>query len=263
MQNTGSHDTMTELISSLDDYSLNVKMISRMGVYTQPIANNTPGINQQEQIIKNGNSNNHTINVKIKDRFFFPKENDNLFWCYYIFANGYHNYEVIDTTKFTIEKDKKISCIDMIRQNKKQLTPFRIRGLKDTVEDDLVNSKKISLKTFIALCIVSNMNIMYIHNRKYYEIKCDPDNKDKVFVIHQFDTPVLRYGYEENISPEILEKYRTEKYCCHSFDNPLKAVSSYKVGELRDICSLLSIDSSILEKKTKPQLYQIILETLA
>ena len=263
MQNTGSHDAMTELISSLDDYSLNVKMISRMGVYMQPIANNTLGMSQQEPTIKNDKSNNNTINVKIKDRFFFPKESDNLFWCYYIFANGYHNYEVIDTAKFTIEKDKKISCIDMIRQNKKQLTPFRIRGLKDTVEDDLVNSKKISLKTFIALCIVSNMNLMYIHNRTYYEIKCDPDNKDKVFVIHQFDTPVLRYGYEENISPEILEKYRTEKYCCHSFDNPLKAVSSYKVGELRDICSLLGIDSSMLEKKTKPQLYQIILETLA
>ena len=52
-----------------------------------------------------------------------------------------------------------------------------------------------------------------------------------------------------DISPEILEKYRTEKYCSHSIDNPLKAVSSYKVGELRDICSLLGIESSEIEKK--------------
>ncbi len=262
MQARDVEGKITEIISSLDDYSLTVKMMSRMNVYTQPVTGDILEMSQQNSSTNTAKYTIQTTNEKVKDRFFFPKEPDNLFWCYYIFSNGYHNYEIIDTSKFTIEKEHKISCIDVIRQNKKQLTPFRIKGLKDTVEDDLVNSKKITLKTFIALCIVSNMNVMYVHNRKYYEIKCDPDNKDSVFVIHRFDTPVLRYGYEENVTSDILEKYRAEKYCCHSIDSPLKAVSSYKVGELRDICSLLGIDNSLVEKKTKPQLYQIILETL-
>jgi hypothetical protein len=252
-----------DFISSLNEYSLDVKMLSRMNAYTEKISTSlVDGEIKGVETNSTKHNSENTTNIKLKERFFFPSEEDQLFWCYYIFVNGFQKYDFLETTKFVTEKTEKLSCIDILRQNKKQLTPFRIKGLKDTVEDDLVNSKKISLKTFIALCIVSSMNVMYIHNRKYYEITCDPDNVDKVFVIHQFDTPVMRYAYEENVTKETLQKYREERYCSHSIDSPLKSISSYKVGELRDICSLLHIDSSFTEKKTKPQLYQLIVESL-
>ena len=190
-----------------------------------------------------------------------------------IFSNQIKNKKlgyVIENTEFSkilinqLKKFKntKMQYIEILRTNKKQLTPFRIRGLKDTVEDDLVNSRKISIKTFIALCIVSNLNVMFIHRRKYYEIKCDPDNANNIFVIHQFDNPTLKYSYEENVSPENIEKYRTELYNSHSINSPLKAISSYKVPELRDICKKLNIEDDIIKTKTKPQLYQLIIDTL-
>jgi len=254
------NDIYNDVINNLNHYMLTIKTLSAMNVYLEKPKNicteeNVPKqweYTQKEQIML----------AKEKDRFFTPKENDNLFWCYYIFVNGYTKYEMIDSINFINEKNTKMQYIEILRTNKKQLTPFRIRGLKDTVEDDLVNSRKISIKTFIALCIVSNLNVMFIHRRKYYEIKCDPDNANNIFVIHQFDNPTLKYSYEENVSPENIEKYRTELYNSHSINSPLKAISSYKVPELRDICKKLNIEDDIIKTKTKPQLYQLIIDTL-
>ena len=131
-----------------------------------------------------------------KERFFFPKESDQLFWLFYLLQNGDTKYEIIDTSKFLIEKEEKMKCIDILRANKKQLSSYKIKGLKDTVEDDLVNSKKIDIKTFFALCITHNMNILYIHKQKYYELNCDPDNSNLPIVVHRIDTPSLKHGYE-------------------------------------------------------------------
>jgi hypothetical protein len=197
-----------------------------------------------------------------KERFFFPKENDQLFWLFYLLQNGDTKYEIIDTSKFLTEKEEKMKCIDILRMNKKQLSTYKIKGLKDTVEDDLVNSKKIDIKTFFALCITHNMNIMYIHKQKYYELNCDPDDNNLPIVVHRIDTPSLKYGYELNMTQEKIDKYRKTYYSSYSLSSPLKCASSYKVGELKDICKQVQIEEDIISNKTKPQLYQLLIDTL-
>jgi hypothetical protein len=44
--------------------------------------------------------------------------------------------------------------------------------------------------------------------------------------------------------------------------SPLKCASSYKVGELKDICKQVQIEEDIISNKTKPQLYQLLIDTL-
>ena len=197
-----------------------------------------------------------------KERFYFPKETDQLFWMFFIFQNGNETYELTDTSKFLIEKEKKMECITKIRENKKQLSTYKIKGIKDTVEDDLVNSKKIDIKTFFALCITHNINLMYIHKQKYYELVCDQDNHTPPLVVHRIDVPNLKYGYELEITHEKVNTYRETHYPAYSFLCPLKCISSYKVGDLRDICKKVNIEEEIYSKKTKPQLYQLIIDTI-
>ena len=48
-----------------------------------------------------------------------------------------------------------------------------------------------------------------------------------------------------------------------SMTNPLRAISSYKAGELRDMVVALKIlDAATAAKKTKPQMYETILQSL-
>jgi len=65
---------------------------------------------------------------------FFPKERDQLFWCYYVLVNGFGAYEMLDTHRFTVEKNEKLKCVELIRLHRKHLTSNKIRGI-DTIEN--------------------------------------------------------------------------------------------------------------------------------
>ena len=204
---------------------------------------------------------------------FFPKERDQLFWCYYILVNGFSAYEMLNTQRFTVEKNEKLKCVELIRLHRKHLTANKIRGI-DTIENMLVHDHTIDVKAFIALCVVSNLNVLFVHRRKVYEVLLDVDNMepDNVHVIHQYDSPRTRYGYETGTTISKMNEYlcrspedNTTPYYVKavSLANPLRAISSYKVGELRDmVINLKILDNETAGKKTKPQMYQTIIQNL-
>lgn len=204
---------------------------------------------------------------------FFPKERDQLFWCYYILVHGNSAYEMLDTHKFMVEKNEKLKCVEHIRINRKHLTANKIRGI-DAIENMLVHENTIDIKTFIALCIASNLNIVFIHRRKSYQVLLDVDNVDpeNIHVVHQYDTPRTRYGYETGVSSSKMNEYlcrdtqdgKNSYYVnAVSMTNPLRAISSYKVGELRDmVIKLKLLDNETAWKKTKPQIYETIIQNL-
>jgi hypothetical protein len=204
---------------------------------------------------------------------FFPKERDQLFWCYYILVNGFSAYEMIDTHRFTVEKNEKLKCVELIRLHRKHLTANKVRGI-DTIENMLVHDHTIDVKAFIALCVVSNLNVLFVHRRKVYRVLLDVDNMEpeNVHVIHQYDSPRMRYGYETGTVLSKMNEYlcrtpedNTTPYYVNavSLTNPLRAISSYKVGELRDMVIKLKIlDVETAWKKTKPQMYETIARNL-
>ena len=204
---------------------------------------------------------------------FFPKERDQLIWCYYILVHGNSAYEMLDTHRFMVEKNEKLKCVEHIRINRKHLTANKIRGI-DAIENMLVHENTIDIKAFIALCVASNLNILFIHRRKSYQVLLDVDNVDpeNIHVVHQYDTPRTRYGYETGVSSSKMNEYlcrdtqdgKNSYYVnAVSMTNPLRAISSYKVGELRDmVINLKLLDNETAWKKTKPQIYETIIQNL-
>jgi hypothetical protein len=204
---------------------------------------------------------------------FFPKERDQLFWCYYILVNGHTAYEMLDTHRFTVEKAEKLKCVDLIRLHRKHLTAHKIRGI-DAIENMLVHDHTIDPHAFIALCVASNLNVLFIHRRKVFEVLLDVDKMEpeNVHVIHQYDSPRKRYGHETCTTMVKINNYlgratdnNTANYYVKavSLANPLRAISSYKVGELRDMVIKLNLlDTETAWKKTKPQMYEIIVQNL-
>ena len=78
------------------------------------------------------NTQNNEIERKQKTRhqtpnneYFYPREKDSLFWCYYINKTGIDTYLDNKRKNFTIEHDFKIKTID------------KIANLKDTLKDQL------------------------------------------------------------------------------------------------------------------------------
>ena len=193
----------------------------------------------------------------INSDFFYPEQKDQLFWCYYIFKNGFGAYEYPGTTSYSNEKKVKFECIELLRIHKQILKENKIKNIKEDVENELAQKSTISRKTFIALCSIEKQNILYIENHKYYDILVDP-NSLSYHVVHCIKG---KYCYETDINQIKIDKYKSSLFKCDNFEKPLKAISYYKLGELIDICKYLNFITDF-NKKTKKDLYELLLEKL-
>jgi len=207
--------------------------------------------------------------AKNDENLFVPKEKDQLFWCYFVMKHGFSTYEYPNTTSFENEKSLKIKCIDDLRLHKQQLKYKKLRNIKEICEDELVNNSQISIKTFTALCVIANMNFLYIDKRKCYPCICEDD--EFINVIRKNGN---HYTCEMNVPQEKLQEYTKNYFIVDNTEKPLKAMSSYKSHELMELCKKMGIlldettdkkSNQTNEKKkiTKEFMYEKLVQSLS
>ena len=217
--------------------------------------------NEKKDKTININSKNKLKQMVSKDTIYKPYKKDSLFWCFYILKYGFSKYEMeVGNQHFPIEKQEKFKYIDELRKqsNKDLLKIHKIKPLS-LLEDDLANQERISIKTFFALCIIENMNIILIDKRKVYEV-LTTDNP-KIHVIHR-NSITYEHHIELDVPTEKYITYKESYYKMSNFDSNLKAMSSYKVEELLELCKKLEINADIKEKKrmTKKDIYELLVQ---
>jgi hypothetical protein len=232
-----------EIIDVLQDYMFTAKNLIR---YTKHI------IQKPKQTKSSLNYENKYIKKELKEtqnygkqqklpceKIYKPKQKDSLFWCFYILKYGYSNYEMeINNQYFVVEKKEKFSYIDKLRKNKHILKIHKIKPFTE-LEDDLANKDKISIKTFFALCILENINVLFVDKRKIYEIILDENHP--INIIHR-NSITMEHHIELNVDNNMINNYRENYYKMTNFDSTLKAMASYKLEELIELCKKLDIN---------------------
>ena len=150
---------------------------------------------------------------------------------------------------FQTEKEFKINSIEKLREIKPQLKALKLK-INDT-ENELLNSKKITIKGLVALCLLYKKNLFYVWNRKYYEMINDADQP--INVIHCVNNDYL-YDVDDNK----MEFYRENYWNVQNVDKPIKGMTGYSKEELLEIA--LKLDIQDMKKKTKKEIYERILE---
>ena len=193
-------------------------------------------------------------NKKPSDNFFIPTQKDSLFWCFYIFWKGFEEYEFISTDSFSIEKKIKIACIEQLRFNKSLIKSAKLK--RTAIEDELLNLSEISLGGLHALCLLHKINILYVWDRKYFEITVDPTLKTHIIICSNHEIGIPQ-------SENTAEYYKETYWKIDDVNKPLKSLSFYKHKDLQDICNKLKIELiKDSKKKTKKELYEEILHQL-
>lgn len=252
-QPSSCSSTHNHVIADLQDYVLSTKNLTN---FTKHMLTAEPKVSTS---IKNTKVN---INKYIaKPDIYRPKQKDSLFWCFYILKNGYSKYEMeVNDTYFVVEKTEKFKYVNCIREKKDMLKIHKIKPLTE-IEQDLTNSENISLKSFFALCIIENINVIVIDKRKYYE--CIVNDEQDVNILCKDDN-TNNYFIQLNLTKEKIQYYRDNYYKIHNFEASLKSISSYKIEDLQEICKKLNIDITKLNKNdgkkkiTKKDLYEHI-----
>jgi hypothetical protein len=218
--------------------------------------------------INNTKINNTKINdTKINDSkatFFIPKEEDTLFWCYYIILNGDGKYQMLNIKNSLIAKQIKIDYVSKIRENKQILKTYKFDSIT-SIESNLANDNNINIKTVMSLCVINKINLIFISRKTYFELLMN--DTEPIYIIRELEFQSKyskKYGFEIANS-NLIDNIRTTLYKIDNLDKPIKALSYYKVKDLTDICEKLSIDiinSQTGKNKTKNELYESIIQYL-
>lgn len=246
------------VIDSLQNYMLTGKMLSqnmrhfmRCNMKSKTVDNETVVEKEKKQAPK--------------QEMFLPTQVDQLFWCFYIIQNGFSAYEYPGNTSFVHEKSEKIRLIEFLRTKKSDIKRFKIKKIMDTLEEELANNDKISVKTFLALCIAHNKNILFVHRCKCFQLTCN--EHESYHCIHYREDPT-RYYYAGMVTEEKFTQYTTMYYKWEDIDKTIKGVSTYKLDDLTKIYEKLgAIDNKYkdfinAQKRTKNELYEYLIQHL-
>jgi len=186
--------------------------------------------------------------VKNNTKKIIPNNKDSFFWLIYKIINGEHMYEI--NNNFQTEKNTKIKYIEQLRLIKSKLKTYKLK-LND-IENELLNEKFISIKGFLGLCILFEINVFYIWNNKYLDfICCDKENK---YIIKNNNNNI-------ELLDEDTKYYENNYFYVDNIDKPIKSITSYSKDDLIKISKKLNISNP--EKVTKKYLYSKILELIS
>jgi len=187
-----------------------------------------------------------------------PKENDTLFWCFYIIQNGQTKYDMLGNKAFQEEKEQKIKIVETLRNHKELLKLYKWK--RNTIEADLVYNEKITLDTFLCICKISNINVAVLKKRCFYTLVTDINLLTDINIIEFKDN---RFGYNilsKECAIDKFNKYCLEYWLIDNISKPLMGQSKYKIAALHDICKKLDIPiiNHDGKKCKKVELYNLI-----
>lgn len=239
-----NQDDYNHVFNNLQDYMLSEENIKKTLVM------------KLETSVRSFKSKMEDKNMKPKSSIFVPKEKDSLFWCFFIMKYGDVKYETTDNKNIIIEKKNKIEYVEKIRKEKQIVKTYKFATLTH-IENNLANDNYLDIKTFLTLCAIENLNILFVKNKTYYELLMNDSNELHIVHLLQND----KYGYE--INPTNAEQIKSTYYKLDNIDKPIKSMSGYKISELIEICQKLAIDTINKEtnkSKCKKDLYEAIIQ---
>jgi len=243
--NTINEDNYNHVFNNLQDYMLNEANIKRSLEMKLETTNIRALKGKNEEKI-----------MGPKNIIFVPKEKDTLFWCFYIMKHGDVNYEMLENKNIIIEKKIKIEYVERIRKEKQIVKTYKFATLTH-IENNLANENQLDVKTFLTLCAIENLNVLFVKNKTYYELLMNDSNELHIVYLLQN----YKYGYEINTAN--AQQIKSTLYKLDNIDKPIKSMSGYKLSELIEICEKLAIDiinKETNKSKSKKDLYEAIIQ---
>ena len=198
----------------------------------------------------------YTPPVDVKDKWFNPRQRDTLFWCLFTAVYGVSEYILIGTKYANREWEEKQAAI---LEFQKSSGPLRTTNHKITlgkvqeiISEYMTNQSSITLLGLVGLCVHYKIQIYLVDAVKKTHLVYTPENYTQTSYIYRHDT--LKNKFRLALEPVLLD----DSFCLESFTRPLRALSTYKMGELLELAKRFSVEYE--GKPKKEDIYRKISE---
>lgn len=246
-----------DVINKLQDYIICEKFVKRT---KQRITSKNIG---KKQDVKN------IASEKKQSSLYYPKDQDALYWIFYIMQHGIMDYEYNKNKRFVIEKEDKINYIENIKQYKEIIKRQKLMSISE-FENNLIVEKKININTFLNLCAIKNINVIFIKNKIFYELLSNDD--EEVFIVYNTkvnssSSKYDKFGFDKcKKKDEKWTKIYSQYYQTNNILCPIKSLSYYKVDDLISISQKFNLSVTIdgtSKNKKKTDLYEQIIQHIS
>ena len=164
--------------------------------------------------------------------FYVVKEEDSLFWSFFIVAFGMNKYIMNKGKNYDLQQQIKIGAIESMKDNKSMLKQYKLS--KTEIEQNLLYDTQISYASFLYLSLFYKQNIVVIDGRVYYECIGNPD--DTTLTMFKKDN----HHYVIYSIPE--KDYALQYYKITNMSKRILSINSYKLVDLQTICKKLKLE---------------------
>ena len=208
-----------------------------------------------------------SVPVQVKTSWFEPLQKDTIFWCIFAFIYGHAEYLMVGSRYGNRELEEKTKMVTFFNASKKQLknTNHKITNIniQEILSEFLSLQNETTFLGIIGLVTFYKIRILIVDEKKKLYLDFHPiDDSDCKTCILYKNTSIKGFvKYRMNMSADTDDSYKyivSNMLCLEHFSKPLRAVSSYKLGELQDIADSIGITTDA--KIKKPELYATISE---
>ena len=199
---------------------------------------------------------------KEKEDWFFPKQNDTIFWCIYTFIHGQGEYKQIGHSYGNKALEEKQKIIEFIKKTPKMLKSSNVKLTNGNIQEilsEFMVDKTISCFGIAALAIYYKTPIFLLNEEKKTYLKFLPE-------LENYEKPHC-YLYV-NKTERGIPKYKlclgnkkvniNSMICLESHLKPFKPASYYKIEDLNTIAD--KIGFVLPNKIKKTELYEKLCE---
>ena len=177
---------------------------------------------------------------------YFTDKTDTLFWCLYIAAQGHTAYESIGRGYSNVEIAEKQKIVEFVRKNH---GIAKTKVMAQEIMSDLMTNKRASLMVLPALAAFYKKHIVITKQNRFYIDIPGSEDSDTLYLIKNDKG---NYGIDYSTPTPNLNKLMR----LNSYDKPLAAISTYKIGDLTEFAIRVGIDTTV--KRNKADLYQAV-----
>jgi len=178
----------------------------------------------------------------------YPNRKDSLFWCIFIYINGTLEYENIQRSYYNIIISEKQKIGNYYSKNFRIMKYLNIKlthkEIQQIISDIMINND-VNIDMLYAFSIYYKLRIYILKPEKEIYIDIKPDEEENFVVLVKKDK---EYGIDLDklLYQKLYRYFKLEKY-----NKPLKGISYYNMGDLRELGDKLEIPN--IEKITNKQ----------
>jgi hypothetical protein len=200
--------------------------------------------------------------VHVKVQRFMPRQQNSLFWCFFVAHFGISEYEMIGSRYQNAELEEKYRISETLEKSPDRLKATNYSPSKQSIKEmcaGIVSSTRDDFFSLIAFCAYYRTKTLVVFEQSHTYLEFDCCQSDAVPMVMRATRNNGKGAWSFSLDMSMsIATVEVEYVKLNTYLKPMKGIGSYKSDELICMASKMGLDTPEGKKEGKKELYEKI-----